>query len=458
MPIDTLSANPWENVGRNIAASMTSYEDGYGRMSKALAEEVKAAAAMRQADANIEETRRRAKFQTPEFGTRIAGALAGLTDPQADDLAGYLQRGNWGASPEFVTLQEGNAPRPELPNAAPAWATPETMKRIGTIRGAQMMGLAGKGDSNADHLAQAIGRLIGQGREDAALAGQITPEAAQGLNTFRAADAGKLYSFNEAGAGSQQTGKMEFNPYFIRDKDVDADLKAAKKRAEDADAAKKRSEARLIDSKVIIGPDGQPTGVRPKMTAAQEKETFEADDLTAAGQNAIKMLRSALDLNTKAYSGVGATLRAKVRSNLPGESEGANATVDLDNLMTGQALESLKATFGAAPTEGERKILMDMQASADKTPTQREAILKRAIDLAERRVTVNRNKAKALRDGTYLTAGFDPGAEPPTAPKMTAAERQQSVLKARKAIADGKDKAEVIRRLEAAGITDHGIR
>jgi hypothetical protein len=86
MPIDTLSSNPWENVGRNIAASMSSYEDGYGRMSKALAEEVKAAAAMRQADASIEETRRRAKFQTPEFGTRIAGALAGLTDPQIGEL------------------------------------------------------------------------------------------------------------------------------------------------------------------------------------------------------------------------------------------------------------------------------------------------------------------------------------------------------------------------------------
>ena len=89
------------------------------------------------------------------------------------------------------------------------------------------------------------------------------------------------------------------------------------------------------------------------------------------------------------------------RSNLPGESEQANATINLDNIMTTQALESLKSTFGAAPTEGERKILLDIQASADKTPKQRKEIIERAMKAAENRLIFNTNKAKALRNGTH---------------------------------------------------------
>jgi hypothetical protein len=140
------------------------------------------------------------------------------------------------------------------------------------------------------------------------------------------------------------------------------------------------------------------------LSAAAQKEVFEADEIAQSSKNAIGMLQEAKNLNDKAYSGFGAKTRATIRSNLPGESTGANATVDLDNLMTGQALESLKATFGGMPTEGERKILLDMQASAEKTPAQRQAILDRAITAAERRIQFNEQKANALRTGEYFSA------------------------------------------------------
>jgi hypothetical protein len=141
------------------------------------------------------------------------------------------------------------------------------------------------------------------------------------------------------------------------------------------------------------------------LTATSQKELFEADEIAQASQNAIGMLNEALTLNKKAYSGYGAKPRAVLRSNLPGESGAADATINLDNLMTGQALESLKATFGGMPTEGERKILLDIQASADKTPTQREQILKRAIQAANKRLSFSKNKSQALRTGTYFTDG-----------------------------------------------------
>jgi len=153
----------------------------------------------------------------------------------------------------------------------------------------------------------------------------------------------------------------------------------------------------------------QSGSAKTNLSATAQKELFEADDMITSGQNVMSALDQALSLNNKAYSGYGAQERAAVRSNLPGESEEANATVDMNNIITGQALESLKATFGGMPTEGERKILLELQASVDKTPKQRESILKRAREMAARRVEVNRKKADALRKGTYMTESFDAG-------------------------------------------------
>lgn len=141
------------------------------------------------------------------------------------------------------------------------------------------------------------------------------------------------------------------------------------------------------------------------LSATAQKELFEADDTVQSSKAVIGLLDKAITLNDKAYSGYAAGERAKLRSNLPGESDQANATVDLNNIITGQALESLKAVFGGMPTEGERAILMDMQASVDKTPAQRATIIARAKSAAERRLKFNAEKAKRLRSGAYMTEG-----------------------------------------------------
>jgi len=151
-----------------------------------------------------------------------------------------------------------------------------------------------------------------------------------------------------------------------------------------------------------------------QLSPTAQKELFDADDIAQSAKNVQGILTSALSLNDKTYSGYGAKARAVARSNLPGTSEEADNTIQLDNMMTGQALESLKATFGGMPTEGERKILLDMQASADKTPAQRKDIITRAIAAAKKREKFASDRAKALRAGTYFgeqsadtTAGED---------------------------------------------------
>ena len=154
------------------------------------------------------------------------------------------------------------------------------------------------------------------------------------------------------------------------------------------------------------------------MSVTMQKELLEADDTVQSAGNVVNTLKSALKINDKAYSGYFAKGRAQVVSNLGG-TDSADATIDIDNMMTGQALESLKVVFGGMPTEGERKILLEMQASADKTPDQRKAIMTRAIAAAERRAQYAGSKAKAIRGGTYLTDGAEP--VPVDAPKPAGA-------------------------------------
>lgn len=140
-----------------------------------------------------------------------------------------------------------------------------------------------------------------------------------------------------------------------------------------------------------------------QLSPTAQKELFEAEDTIQSSKNVIGILNEALKINDKAYSGAYATERAIARSNLPGTDEAADATINLNNMMTGQALESLKATFGGMPTEGERKILLDIQAAPNKTPAQRKMIIERAQKAAEVRIKFNEERAKKLRSGEYFT-------------------------------------------------------
>ncbi len=149
-------------------------------------------------------------------------------------------------------------------------------------------------------------------------------------------------------------------------------------------------------------------GGMPSATIA--KEIFESDEGMLAGQNVVTALDRALELNEKAYSGPLAAQRGYAGSLLGAGNDAAVATEDLKNIVTAQALESLKATFGSMPTEGERKILLEIQGSVNQAPKVREGIYKRAKEMAQRRIQFNQQKARSLRDQTYFAPnGMSPG-------------------------------------------------
>jgi hypothetical protein len=131
-----------------------------------------------------------------------------------------------------------------------------------------------------------------------------------------------------------------------------------------------------------------------------DKAILEADKNVQAGQNAVTALQKALDLNEKSYSGPAAQMRGYWGSQI-GLEQGTNTEI-LTNTVTNQALENLRATFGGNPTEGERKILLDVQGAASQSPEVRKQIYHNAMQAAQQRVAFNNRLATDMRSGNYL--------------------------------------------------------
>ena len=156
----------------------------------------------------------------------------------------------------------------------------------------------------------------------------------------------------------------------------------------------------------------------PKPLSPTEfKELSETEDTLGSSRNALSAIEKALQVNPLAYSGITANVLAKAQSEFGG-SPRADATIEMDNLIQNQALSSMKSIFGGNPTEGERKILLDLQASATKTPKQREEILRRAKAATEARIAGMQGKAQAIRAREYGTSSYQPVAKPAAQPKI----------------------------------------
>ena len=165
------------------------------------------------------------------------------------------------------------------------------------------------------------------------------------------------------------------------------------------------------------------TGKMPRedqapLTATDKKAILEADDAVLANTAVIEQLTSVItpdasgkSLNDRAGSGMFAGAQSFAARNDPTglfDDATGQATTELQNIVLGQALSSLKSIFGAAPTEGERKILVDLQASIDKTPAERKSIIDRAILMAKARLKFNQDRAAMLRGGSYYKSGGGP--------------------------------------------------
>jgi hypothetical protein len=170
-------------------------------------------------------------------------------------------------------------------------------------------------------------------------------------------------------------------------------------------------------AKPITGPSGAP--VKPSqgrvgpMTATAQKELIETEESIQGGQAALSLFKQARQLNDKAMGFSGAGALASAGSLLPEivRPEAVDATQNLDNILQTAALPQLKAIFGGMPTEGERKILLDVQGSSSKPPKVRKEIFDRAEAAIQARLKFAAEKAKRLREGSYFSGEGLPSLE-----------------------------------------------
>jgi hypothetical protein len=194
MPVTTYDiAGPWAAVGRQLFQGGNSYEMGRTKMGQALAQEAQANAHARLFNEQADQIAQRRGYQAPEFASKIAAALAGLSDAQGVALSDYQQQGHWGA----------------LEAPAPSWYSPDVERRVNNARGAFLANLAGTGNSNAEQIAEAYAKVAGQGRIDSAMG---RPETIPVFGQAMAASQGKpLFHQGAHGTMNQFTGAENLN-------------------------------------------------------------------------------------------------------------------------------------------------------------------------------------------------------------------------------------------------------
>jgi hypothetical protein len=146
-------------------------------------------------------------------------------------------------------------------------------------------------------------------------------------------------------------------------------------------------------------PVAKPRELKPK----EIQMLTDAEQAIASGEQAVRDFNRALELNPTAYSGGLATTRAAIGSVTSSSDPAYLATEEFANLTTQNALNALKTTFGSNPTEGERKILLEVQGSIGKPPAVRERILRRALGVAQRVIERNKAMIPRIQGGFYST-------------------------------------------------------
>jgi len=139
-----------------------------------------------------------------------------------------------------------------------------------------------------------------------------------------------------------------------------------------------------------------------RMPASMIDLKAQTENNIASATRAMEVLDQAFRLNPDTYSGsIIDVAQMGPLSMLGSNAEKVVKTNLLKNLLTGQMLEQLKATFGTAPTEGERKVLESMQGIDAKSLEERGEIMMNAYETLRQRRDRETNRLREIMSGAY---------------------------------------------------------
>ena len=139
-----------------------------------------------------------------------------------------------------------------------------------------------------------------------------------------------------------------------------------------------------------------------KLTPAEVTMKKEAEDLIASSKQSLADLKQAYALNPNSLAGGWLDKGQQFLSEAAGSKDPVIVnTRILNNLLGSQGLAKLKATFGGAPTEGERAILMELEGIGSKTKEERGAIIKRTYKVLQDRTAREQARLDQITSGAY---------------------------------------------------------
>jgi hypothetical protein len=413
----------------------------------------------------------------PIFGAQPQPQMAAQQQPQAPQLAagGVSQGAPMNIDPGQNAPQQPNSRSQQLAAIMASPMVPPQMKQMAwtMYQQEQAQTLARQEQARTQAQNEAAARAAGI---DPALAGNPTILSGAVQNRFanKSENIAVTNQAREAEANRLGLTGDQRNAYILNGQIPTREGGTAQisneTRAREAEAARiglKPGDPRY-QNYVLTGKmpreDAQP------LTATDKKAILEADELVNAGQAVIRSLEDAKKLSPRVNTGYFASGRASIGNALPdalvpdflSSKESSEATAIYENLVTGQALGQLKTMFGAAPTEGERKILLELQASVNKPDSVRQEILGRAMAEARKSLEFNRQRAASLRGNEYYKPEAQRSAAQGNAPPANAAtpapaQSSGALQAARDAIAKGASREAVINRLRQNGIDPGGL-
>lgn len=147
-----------------------------------------------------------------------------------------------------------------------------------------------------------------------------------------------------------------------------------------------------------------------RLTGPELTMKSETEEAVAATDRMVKTLTQAYRLNKNTFGNSAPEILQRKALELSGsKNKKLLDTRVLENMISKQAVEGLKTSFGGNPTEGERKILLDLEGAAAKTVEERGEILKRAYSAAKARNERYNKKLKEISSGSYRMT--EPGSE-----------------------------------------------
>jgi hypothetical protein len=132
----------------------------------------------------------------------------------------------------------------------------------------------------------------------------------------------------------------------------------------------------------------------------------ETENAVAASDSAMRSLKQAYQLNPNSFDASLPDLAQRKILEAAGSKDTKLVnTRTMENLLGEQALSQLKTTFGSAPTEGERKILMDLQGIGAKSRAERAIIMRNAYKSLQSARERQQKRLNEINQGLYREVG-----------------------------------------------------